>query len=90
MANTNNPISWYQGQVPYDHLNALEAGTAPLAADGQDAMDLAEYVLAGVLEAGPDNGLPEEFTGELFRVWHLLAEAHRALGLREAYYHPTS
>lgn len=86
----NTQITWYQGRVPYEHLNALEAGTAPLAADGQDAMDLAEYLLAGVLEAGPDNGMPEEFTSELFRVWHLLAEAHSALHLREPYYHPTS
>lgn len=90
MANNTQEPKWWDGPVPYDHLNALDAGELPLAADGQDAMDLAEYLLAGVLEAGPDNGLPTDLTADLYRVWELLSNLHPVLGMRDAYYHPTS
>lgn len=98
MANTtpnhssNHSFTWHSGPVPYNHLNTLgqrmQDGNMPT--NPQDMLDLAEYLVAGELESGPDNGVAQDVLDTLWQVWDLLVQAHRPLGLRDPYYFPTS
>lgn len=84
MNNTQQPTN-----DDMDRLNALGEGKVP-PVTAQDKLDLAEYLIAGVLEAGPDNGVEQDFIDDLDRAWDLLIDAHPQLNLRPAFYHPTS
>jgi len=56
----------------------------------QEALDAAEYLLAGVLEAGPDNGVEPDFIEDINNALNLLQEFHHSLTGDNPYYFPTS